>query len=162
MAGPAVSLRPVTAGDDAFLHRLYADRRAPELGPLDWPLEQVRAFVDMQFRAQSDGYAATFPDADHWLVLAGEEPIGRLMLDRRPHEHLVVDVVILSDHRGKGIGTALMQEVIAGARDAGLPVRLTVAAHDLRVVRWYEGLGFRLVEPGEVYAGMLLSPAGEA
>ena len=139
-----VSLRPASPTDEPFLHALYADRRRPELAPLGWEPKEQQAFLDMQFRAQQAGYATTFPHADHWVVSVDDHAVGRLLVDRRPDEHRVVDMVVLSAYRGFGIGTALMAEVIAEA-GTGTPVRLSAAAHDDRLVRWYEGLGFRVV-----------------
>lgn len=139
-----VALRPASPADEPFLHALYADRRTLELAPLGWGPEEQRAFLDMQFRAQQAGYATTFPDADHWLVSVDDHALGRLLVDRRPDEHRVVDLVILSAYRGSGIGTALMTEVMDEA-GTGTPVRLSAAAHDDRLVRWYEGLGFAVV-----------------
>lgn len=139
-----VSLRPASPADEPFLHDLYVDRRAPELAPLGWGPEEQGAFLDMQFRAQQAGYAATFPGADHWVVSVDDHAVGRLLVDRRPDEHRIVDMVILGAYRGSGIGTALMAEVMDGA-GTGTPVRLSAAAHDDRLVRWYEGLGFTIV-----------------
>jgi ribosomal protein S18 acetylase RimI-like enzyme len=139
-----VSLRPVLPADEPFLHALYVDRRAPELATLGWEREEQRAFLDMQFRAQQAGYATSFPGADHWVVSVDDHAVGRLLVDRRPDEHRVVDMVILSEYRGSGIGTALMAEVMERA-GTGTPVRLSAVAHDHRLVRWYEGLGFTVV-----------------
>ncbi len=139
-----VSLRPALPADEPFLHALYADRRGPELATLGWGTEEQRAFLDMQFRAQQAGYAATFPGADHWVVIVDDHAVGRLLVDRGPDEHRVVDMVILSAYRGSGIGTALMAGVMDAA-GTGTPVRLSAAAHDDRLVRWYEGLGFTVV-----------------
>jgi ribosomal protein S18 acetylase RimI-like enzyme len=160
--GTWVVLRPARPDDEAFLYELYADRRAPELAPLGWSAEQSRAFVEMQFRAQQLGYGAAFGDADHWIVSAGGEPVARLLVARRPDEHRIVDVVVLGSWRGRGIGSALMVEVQADARDAGAPVRLTVEAHDARLVAWYRRLGFSVVDGGGVSLGMVWSPDGRS
>lgn len=143
--GTVVSLRPASRDDEDFLHDLYRDRRAPELVGLGWSTDDQRAFLEMQFRAQQEGYGATFPHAAHWLVLVDGQRAGRLLVDHEQDGHRVVDVVILTPYRGRGIGTALMKETVDEARAEGVPVRLTVAAHDERLVRWYRGLGFSIV-----------------
>lgn len=154
-----VSLRRALDDDETFLHALYADRRAPELEAAGWGPDEGRAFVDMQFRAQQAGYGATFPEADHWILCRDQNPIGRLLVDRRPSEVRVVDVVVHSRHRGLGIGTVLMQEVMSDAAAENRPVRLTVIAHDQRVVGWYERLGFVPGELRDPYLGMSWRPA---
>jgi ribosomal protein S18 acetylase RimI-like enzyme len=145
-AGVSVALRRAVTADEHFLHDLYADRRTPEVAALGWPNAGIRAFIDMQFRAQQEGYASAFPDATHWIVLVDAVPVGRLLVDRRPHEHLVVDVVILSAYQRRGIGTALMEAVVDDARGAAVPVRLTVALSEPHLKRWYERLGFQVVD----------------
>ncbi len=153
--GARINVRPASPADEAFLHRLYADRRGPELALLGWPEPARRDFLDMQFRAQQQGYGAAFPDAHHRIVLEGVAPVGRLLVDRRPGEHLVVDIVVLTRCRGQGIGTVLMRAVLAKAAATGVPVRLSASLADPRLVGWYERLGFHVVERGDVDVSML-------
>jgi len=159
-SGSRVGLRRAAGTDEPFLHRLYADRRAPELGTLGWTADEEAAFIDHQFRAQQDGYGAAFPDADHWIVVGGGDPIGRLLVDTRPAGHLVVDLVLHTAWRGQGIGTTLMQGVLDDAAAAGVPVRLTVAVNAPHLVRWYERLGFSVVDAGDVHVRMAWTPGG--
>jgi ribosomal protein S18 acetylase RimI-like enzyme len=149
-----VGLRRASDADDAFLHELYADRRAPELRALGWGVAEQRAFVDMQFRAQQSGYGAAYPDADHWIACVGGDPAGRLLVDRHEDQVTVVDLVVLSRYRGLGIGTALVEEVLADAGAGGRCVRLMVAAHDRRLIGWYERLGFVEVDSQGPHIGM--------
>jgi ribosomal protein S18 acetylase RimI-like enzyme len=157
--GATVRLRPVTADDEPFLFGLYADRRAAEVATMGLSPDQASALVEMQFRAQQQGYGARFPKADHQIVVAGGERVGRLLVDRGPQEHRVVDIALLGSRRGAGIGTALLTEVLAGAGAAGVPVRLAVAADDDRLVRWYRRLGFAVTERGAVHLSMTWEPA---
>jgi ribosomal protein S18 acetylase RimI-like enzyme len=152
--GERVTVRAASTDDESLLRELYADRRGPELAAVGWPLAQRPAFLDMQFRAQQDGYGAVFADADQWIVLANDQPVGRLLVARRSHEHRVVDIVIHSRWRGRGIGTSLMREVIGDANRAGVPVGLKVDAYDHRVIGWYERLGFTVLAPDVAHVGM--------
>lgn len=153
-AGARMALRAASSDDEAFLYELYADRRAMELAGLGWPEAATRRFLDLQFRAQQQGYGAAFPAADHWVVMEAGAPVGRLVVDRGADRHLVVDMVLLARCRGRGIGTALMRAVLDDAAEAGVPVRLTAAASEPRLVGWYERLGFRVVERGDLAVGM--------
>ena len=157
--GTVVSLRHTCAGDEGFLHELYRDRRAPELAGLGWSHEDQDAFIDMQFRAQQDGYGSTFPEADHWLVIVDGERAGRLLVDCPPGERRVVDVTLLTAYRGRGIGSALMQETIDGARVDDVPVKLSAASHDERLVGWYRRLGFSVVGERPPNLAMAWSPS---
>lgn len=153
--GSTITLRPASPDDDLFLYRLYADRRSTELALLNWSEGETRDFLDMQFRAQQQGYGAAFPDADHRIVMQGGEPVGRILVDRRPHEHLVVDLAVLSPFRARGVGSALMRTVLTTAAADGVPVRLTVSRSDPHVASWYERLGFRVVEERELDVSMV-------
>jgi ribosomal protein S18 acetylase RimI-like enzyme len=55
----------------------------------------------------------------------------------------VLGVGVLPDHRGKGIGTALVRAALQMAKAAGLTrVELTVRAQNARAIVLYERLGF--------------------
>ena len=88
---------------------------------------------------------------------ADDAPIGRLYLDRRKDEIWVVDIALLPEHRGRGIGDALMRQVIAEADEKALPVRIHVE-HVNPAQRWYERLGFRRTGDTGVYYLMERSP----
>jgi ribosomal protein S18 acetylase RimI-like enzyme len=77
-------------------------------------------------------------------------PVGRLYLARLPDELRVVDIALLAEHRGRGIGQALMTAVIAEADAASVPVRLHVELWN-PAGTWYERLGFRSIADGPVY-----------
>jgi GNAT superfamily N-acetyltransferase len=153
--GETLTVRAASTDDERFLRELYADRRGPELAAVGWPVAQRPAFLDMQFQAQQQGYGTTYADADHWIVVREDQPVGRILVARGPAEHRVVDLVIHSRWRGIGIGTALMREVIGDADDAGVPVGLTVDAYDHRLIGWYERLGFSALAPAGAHLGMV-------
>jgi GNAT superfamily N-acetyltransferase len=53
----------------------------------------------------------------------------------------LVDLALLPACRGHGIGTGLLQSLLAKARRAGMPVRLHIFKMN-RAARLYEHLGF--------------------
>jgi ribosomal protein S18 acetylase RimI-like enzyme len=159
--GARVSLRRASPDDVDFLRRLYADRRAPELAAPGWPAAEQQALVDMQFAAQQAGYAAAFPDADHWVVALAGQPVGRLLVSRQGDEHRVVDIVVERGRRRLGIGTALLEEVMGDAAAAGVPVRLSALAHDAGTVAWYQRLGFVVAGARGIHLMLEWSPEPE-
>jgi len=152
--GTAIRLRSFVGGDEQFLRDLYGDRRAAELQLLGWPPAEQQVFIEMQFRAQQSGYGAAFPAAEHWVVVVDDERAARLLVDRQADADTVVDVAVLSRYRGLGIGTVLVQGVLADAEAVDRPVRLTVLAHDQRLIGWYERLGFVKLEQHGPHLGM--------
>ncbi|RMH20876.1 MAG: N-acetyltransferase [Acidobacteria bacterium] len=155
-----LTLRPIDDRDLPFLRRLYASTRQQELAPVPWSEEQKEAFLRFQFDAQHAYYQEQFPGAAFDLVLRGEEAIGRLYVDRREEEIRLIDVALLPEHRGRGIGGALMRRLLAEARGAGKKVRIHVE-HNNPAQRLYRRLGFRRIEDQGVYHLMEWSPENE-
>jgi ribosomal protein S18 acetylase RimI-like enzyme len=145
-----ISLRPAVGDDRAFLLDVYGASRAEELTSVPWSDEQKAAFVAMQFDAQDRYYADALPSTQRSVVLLEGHPIGRLYVDIDDARVLIVDVVLLPEHRGRGIGSALLAGVLAEADRRRLPTRLHVEPHN-RAHRLYRRFGFKVVEPGAVY-----------
>ncbi len=136
-----VRLRPESAADEPFLRALFATTRGRELSALGGSPEQAAAFCAMQFAAQRAHYRAAFPAARFDIVELDGVPVGRLCVDRRPGELRIVDVAILPAHRGRGLGTRLLQQ-LSGEADAALAtIHLSVEAHN-PARHLYDRLGF--------------------
>src|SRR5258708_3770186 len=101
----AIALHAVTGADTDFLRRVYASTRAAELAMTPWSDEQKEAFCRMQFDAQRSHYAQYYPAASHDIIQRDGVPAGRLYVDRGESEILIVDIALLPEYRGAGIGT---------------------------------------------------------
>jgi ribosomal protein S18 acetylase RimI-like enzyme len=150
---PDLSLRPSTPDDRDFLRAVHASTREEELRLVPWSDADKAGFVSMQFDAQDSAYRTTYPDGRFLLVMEGDEPIGRLYVARLPDQIRVIDIALLPDHRGRGIGTRLLRDVIEEATAAGLPVRLHVERSN-RAQNLYERLGFRAAGGDDVYEAL--------
>ena len=141
-------LRPITPADDPFLFELYSQSRAEELAAFPFTLAQRQAFLRMQFEAQSRGFRAQFPQAAFSLVLDGETglPVGRFYVDRTAAEIRLIEITLLAQRRGAGLGSRLIRGLLDEAGQRGLPVRLSVVSNN-RARSLYERLGFCLVDP---------------
>jgi ribosomal protein S18 acetylase RimI-like enzyme len=145
-----LSFRPIGESDLPFLKRVYFSTRLDELAHIPWSDAQKTAFLDMQFNAQHKDYQANYAQASWLVVLRGDEPIGRLYLDRWAREYRVIDIAFLPAHRGKGYGAALMQDLIAEAAAAGKAVSIHVEKNN-PARRLYARLGFDTVAEHGVY-----------
>jgi ribosomal protein S18 acetylase RimI-like enzyme len=152
-------LRPAGSGDAELLYRIYASTREDELAVVPWEAAQKEAFLRMQFAAQDRYYHATFPAASYDLIVSGEEVLGRLYLDRGKAAWLVLDIALLPEHRGRGIGARLLTDVLAEAGAAAKPVQIHVERFN-PAQRLYDRLGFRQIADEGVYLRLEWNPGG--
>src|SRR5205085_3484898 len=137
------ALRPETEADVPFLRRLYASTRWEELAPIiDWTEAQKHAFLDSQFVLQRHHYRTYYATTDWGVLTHDGVPAGRLYIDRQAKTLLVIDISLLPDWRGRGIGTALMQAICAESRASSKTVTIAVEKFN-RAQRLYRRLGFR-------------------
>jgi len=149
----AFALRPALPADVDFEHFLYASTREDlrPLGP-----EVFDGLVGMQFRAQSMSIRLDHPHADRKIVVVEDEPAGRLIIDESGAQIEVVDVALLPEYRGQGIGTSLLRGVLAQADRLGRAIALHVEKQS-PAVRLYERLGFLISGESGLYFEMLRS-----
>lgn len=122
---------------------------------MPWTDAQKQVFLRMQFDAQDAYFRQSYPDGRFLVVTRDNKPIGRLYVVRLADEIRLVDIALLPKHRGAGIGSRLLADVVAEAAQAGLPVRLYVE-HGNPARRLYERFGFESVETGSIYELMEL------
>jgi|ERR1041384_1511867 GNAT superfamily N-acetyltransferase len=149
-----VSLRAVAAGDEEFLLAVYASTRAEELAQVAWGAGQKEAFLRMQFAAQQQEYQARYPDAEYDVILCNGEPVGRIWIGRDAAQIRLLDIALLPAAQNRGIGTALLRRLIAEARQTGKKLRHMVFVLNPDAHRFYERLGFRVIEDLGAYKHM--------
>jgi ribosomal protein S18 acetylase RimI-like enzyme len=154
-----ISLRPIRPEDRDFLFRVYASTRQEELALTAWDEEQKRVFLEGQFAAQDAWYRERYPGAALDVIVAGGVPAGRLYVHRREREIRLMDIALLPEHRGRGIGSSLLHDLVAESAAAGK--RLTIHVEEYNPARrLYERLGFRKVGEHGIYHLMEWSPPG--
>lgn len=146
----ACVLRPRTPVDMDFLAELYAQTREEELRPAPWTNAQKHAFLRDQFEKQHAHYLAHYPGAEWWVVDVGGAPAGRLYLEQTAAELRLMDIALTDAHRGRGLGSRLIDAVLRRADAAEIPVRLHVEPFN-RALRLYQRRGFRHLETRGVY-----------
>ena len=151
------SLRPIVDTDLEFLHQVYASTREDELAVVDWTDDQKEQFLRMQFHAQHTHYQEHFAETAFDVVELDGVAIGRLYLLRGDDEFRIVDIALLPEYRGRGIGGRLLGDVLAEADRAALPVSIHVE-HDNPAMRLYLRLGFERIDDTGVYFLMRRPP----
>jgi ribosomal protein S18 acetylase RimI-like enzyme len=126
-----------------------------------WPPEQVDAFLRSQFELQHREYARNYPDGSFEVLAVDGADAGRLYVHRTEDELHVVDIALLPEFRGRGIGTALlrglMEEAAAAGKRVSIYVEETNPAQSL-----YRRLGFEPVAKHGIYELMEWRPPGAA
>jgi ribosomal protein S18 acetylase RimI-like enzyme len=144
-----LSLRPVQPQDASFVDQLVYEIKCEQLGAWNWGPAVREPLLKMQIEAQRRSYAAQFPDAGHEIILLDDSPAGRLIVERGPEAHLLVDISVSKSQRGRGIGTWTLRALCAEADRAQKPVRLQVQTSN-RAKDLYLRLGFRIIEDREI------------
>jgi ribosomal protein S18 acetylase RimI-like enzyme len=156
-----LTLRPFTPADQDFVFKLYAGTRVHELTALGWNSAQQEAFLRMQFAAQQRWYEMAYAAADHQIICADDEAIGRIMVLDQPNRILLVDIALLPEQRNHGIGARLIGQLIARSDESGIPVGLQVLKTN-PAIHLYQRLGFVQTGEDDMYFQMERKPASNS
>ena len=158
-AARGLTLRPMTDDDLTFIETLYASTRTEELAQTGWPMTVREHFLKQQHDAQYRHYRAAYTGADWLIVEQAGAPIGRLYLLESERDYHVIDISLLPEVRGQGLGKAVMSDVVAAARITGKTVSLHVERTN-PARRLYARLGFVQVEDKGIYLRMEWKASG--
>ncbi|MBO9557902.1 MAG: GNAT family N-acetyltransferase [Caulobacter sp.] len=151
---PSFALRPEVEGDIFFRLALFRASRGPGWDQVPLPPEMVDKLMEQQFRAQTLGYRASFPNAQLEIVTVDSAPVGRLATDRDARGVHLIDIALIPERRGQGIGEAILRGLMAEAAGAGTPVTLQVARDNPGAQRLYFRLGFVLTEVNDTHLSL--------
>lgn len=152
-----VTLRPARPDDEPFLLAVYASTRGDLQQIPGWDDRRREALIAMQSRAQAADYRGRFPDSGYQIVLFEGTPVGRLFVHRGLGEIRLVDIALLPEYRGRGIGGGLIGAVLTEAAGAGKPVRLHVERSN-PALRLYQRLDFATIGDQGVHFLMEWTP----
>lgn len=151
--------RKATVADLPLLERIYADSRSAELRAVGWDDDAIAAFCRQQHGFQQRSYRVQHPRARCWVIEGGPkpEPLGRLWVDEDKAALYLLDISLLTAHRGNGIGSRCLRRLQARARARGLPMRLHVR-RDNPARALYRRLGFVDGVQDDLYLAMQWLP----
>lgn len=111
----------------------------------------------MQFNAQQQWYEATYSTAENHIIEKDHEPIGRMIVQREANTWRLIDISLLPEHRGHGIGGELLGALIRQCGDSGAVLQLQVVNTN-PAQRLYSRLGFVKTGEDQIYTQMELRP----
>lgn len=152
-----ISYRAFTEDDLPFVSELYASTRREELAMTGWPAELQAGFLAQQAAAQHCHYALHYADAE-WLIIERDgNAIGRLYLRAIPGGLRIVDISLVPDCRGQGIGSAILADILDYARVRESEVTIHVERNN-PARSLYRRLGFETIEEKGIYDLLGLRP----
>jgi ribosomal protein S18 acetylase RimI-like enzyme len=140
--------------DADFLARLYASTRM-DLHSATADAGFVASLIAMQQRFQAAGYRDNFPGASYLLLEHLGKPCGRIVVDAGPQRLRLVDIALLPEARGQGLGSHILRGLQACAAQLGLPLTLSVHHSNPRARKLYLALGFAPGSRNEVSEQMV-------
>ena len=150
MPSISIILRPVQDDDGELLLTIYASTRTEELAQIGWDDAEKQRFLRMQFDAQRTFYHSEYPGAEFRIILVSGQPAGRLYVHRRQKGIRIMDIALLPAFRGRGIGTVLLNDILAEGERTVRPVTIHVESFN-PAQRLYQRLGFTKVASNGVY-----------
>ncbi len=82
------------------------------------------------------------------VLLHNDEPVGLLKISRNPPEWKIIQIQFIPELQGKGLGAAMLRQVIAEAKATNVSLTLSVLkANPAKAL--YERLGFVVEDEGE-------------
>ncbi len=111
---------------------------------------QLKPLLAMQFQAQKQSYELAYPNAENQIIECGGKSIGRILTDRNGGKIHLIDIVLLKDFRGRGIGGMLIEKLQIEAKQVNLSAFKTNAG----AIRLYEKYGFAVTADEGMYLQM--------
>lgn len=156
-----LSMRPQREGDAIFMARLFKSSQE-HLQLLDAESDLVEELMEMQFRAQREGYGNQFPNAMYFVVEFQGEAVGRAAVDFGANEVRLVDLVFLPVARGRGFGAGVIRSLQMAAAQVSAPLTLTALRTNVRALQLYSQLGFLVEAYNPTHALLAWRPAALA
>ena len=140
-------VRPASDEDFDFLYGLHVAAMKEAVSRV-WGWDD--AVQERMFRERPDSSKSA-------IVVVDGQDVGVLALQKQPDVVVLVNIEILPEFQRRGLGTAIVRDVIADAKRAGLPISLRVLRGN-PARNLYERLGF--VVTGETETHFLMRTAG--
>jgi ribosomal protein S18 acetylase RimI-like enzyme len=145
-----LAFRTISKQDLPFLKKVYYSTRLEELESVGWNEAQLNSFLEMQFNCQHKAYTENYPGAELMIISQGSNDIGRLYVWKGKAEIRIIDIALLPEYRGQGIGSRIMTDILRDADNRHLPVTIHVERNN-PALSLYARLGFEIAEDKGVY-----------
>lgn len=159
MESANVTFRPMEEKDLPLSFEIYASTRREEMSITGWPTKQIEEFLLSQAAAQNKHYKENYDRAVYEIIQLDGKDIGRLYVDEGRKELRIMELALLPEYRGQGIGRKIMEDLISKSEEKGLYSTLHVEENN-PARQLFQRMGFEFVEERGVYHYMKRSIKG--
>ena len=156
-----VTQRRAGSEDALLLYELFSTSRAVEFAAMGLTGEQYRPLLEMQYRGRAMTCAAQYPEAEDWIVcMEYGTAVGNYLLAGTSAGPRMIDLAVLPQWRGKGIGTQVLRQAAHRSAAAGEILSLRVMKGN-QAMRLYTRVGFQVASEDETSCEMIWQPPPE-
>jgi RimJ/RimL family protein N-acetyltransferase len=148
------ALRPEQPDDADFLYALFRSHMLSSVAAMPVDDAMKESLLRMQFRSQTMGYRAQYPNARFDILERDGIPFGHLILDEAGGIATFVDFALLPEERGAGLGTAVMMRLLNWVGERCGAARLNILWNNEASLRMTRRIGFVQVGEAPPYVEM--------
>lgn len=152
-----INFRNIQSNDFTFLKKVYRSTREEELDRTMWNEDEKSKFIDFQFNAQHSHYTNAYKGAGFNIIEWNNIKVGRLYLWETETQIRIMDIALLIEFRGKGIGTFILNDLIKKSEKVEKKLNIHVEYNN-PALKLYERLGFKKTDDTGVYYFMERMP----
>jgi len=142
-------LRRASESDEGFLYSLHCVTMRDAIEKT-WGWDEAWQRSDFEKRLRKQLVS---------IIEVDGRDAGGLWLESSPDVIYVADLQVVPELQGRGIGTSVLQGLIAEGSTRGIPVELAVLQVNPRARRLYERLGFKVTDEGNPFVRMQRHPS---
>lgn len=139
-----ITFKTIEDKDQLFIEKVYRSTREKELLFTYLTEAQKTNFILMQLTAQLADYKMNYKEATYQIIVYNKKSVGRLYLWETKNDIRVLDIALLPEYQGRGIGTEILSNIIKSARLKTKIVSLHVSQNN-PAKNLYLRLGFKKI-----------------
>lgn len=113
-----------------------------------------------QFAIEGKQYYKMYPHAVRSFIMINDIPVGQLLACEQENYLRIIDIGLLEEYRGAGIGSFLIEGLIKDMSLKGKGITLQVSWFNRRAYQFYIRCGFRVTKKLDVAYEMEYKPSG--
>jgi len=156
-----ITLRPLRASDAEVLVRLNAANNEHLWLAANKTPDEIHELIELQGRHKDASYQRDYGKHAEYVIEKTGDVVGRLTINQGSYIFHILEISLLPEYRGKGIGADVIRTCLRAAAASHVPLSLTVRMDQPGLVKLYESLGFRTEIADVPFQRMIWEPTRE-